>query len=110
MVHAIGMPHTAVEESIWLLPCCSSMCLAVLESEVEQGLRVEGPPEDHFHWYKRTISDLKYNLKDEKASKYIDLLKGRPEINRNLHSSHRRFMDSIHTKVRAKYDKVHFIF
>ncbi|KAJ8269670.1 hypothetical protein COCON_G00122770 [Conger conger] len=78
----------------------SRLLRTVLECEVEQGLGVEGPPEDHCHWYKRTISDLTYNLKSEKASKYIDMLKGRPEINQKLYSSHRRFMNSIHTKLR----------
>ncbi|KAJ8416550.1 hypothetical protein AAFF_G00358380 [Aldrovandia affinis] len=78
----------------------SCLLRTVLESEVEQGLRTNGPPEGHCHWYKRTITDMKYNMKSEKASKYIDLLKGRPEINQNLHSSHQRFMDIIHTKLR----------
>ncbi|KAJ8383073.1 hypothetical protein SKAU_G00038510 [Synaphobranchus kaupii] len=78
----------------------SRLMRTVLESEVEQGLITGGPPEAHCHWYKRNISDMEYNLKSEKASKYIDLLKGRREINQNLHSSHQRFMNSIHTKLR----------
>ncbi|KAG9347016.1 hypothetical protein JZ751_005943 [Albula glossodonta] len=78
----------------------SQLLRTVLESEVEQGLRTSGPPEDHCHWYKRTITDMKYNLKSEKAPKYIDILKGRPEINQTLYSYHQRFMDSIHTKLR----------
>ncbi|KAG5844984.1 hypothetical protein ANANG_G00133960 [Anguilla anguilla] len=72
----------------------------VLASEVEQGLSVQGPPEQHCHWYKRNISDITYNLKSDKASKYIDILKGRPEVNQNLYSCHQRFMESIHTKLR----------
>ncbi|KAG7461821.1 hypothetical protein MATL_G00195090 [Megalops atlanticus] len=78
----------------------SRLLRTVLESEVEKGLRTSGPPEDHCHWYKRTITDIKYNLKSDKASNYIDILKGRPEVNQTLHSSHQKFMESIHKKLR----------
>ncbi|KAJ8262209.1 hypothetical protein GJAV_G00163800 [Gymnothorax javanicus] len=89
------------ERASRLLRTGSKICqTTVQECEAEQALRVPGPPENHFHWYKRTIADIHYNLKSEKASKYIDILKGRPEINYNLHSCHQRFMNNIHTKLR----------
>ncbi|MBN3301764.1 NWD2 protein, partial [Amia calva] len=78
----------------------SSLLRTVLDFEVEQGLRTVDPPENHCTWYKRTITDIKYNLRSEKASDYIDILASDPEINQKLYSAHQKFMENIHTKLR----------
>jgi len=71
----------------------------VLDWEVEQGLGGKQPPEEYSHCYKRIITDLLYNLKNEYASQFIDLHKGRPEINQTLHQAQQRFIRNIHLKV-----------
>ncbi|XP_015201323.2 uncharacterized protein [Lepisosteus oculatus] len=78
----------------------SSLLRTVVDVEVAQGLQTAGPPEEHCHWYKRTITDIKYNLGSEKASDYIDILTSQPEINETLYAAHQKFMDSIHAKLR----------
>ncbi|KAK9972217.1 hypothetical protein ABG768_025540 [Culter alburnus] len=72
----------------------------VLDWEVEQGLGGKQPPEEYSHCYKRIITDLLYNLKNEYASQFIDLHKGRPEINQTLHQAQQRFIRNIHLKLR----------
>ncbi|KAK6493133.1 hypothetical protein HHUSO_G2632 [Huso huso] len=72
----------------------------VLDCEVDQGLQTSGPPEEHCHWFKRTITDIKYNLGSIKASDYIDTHPTQPEINQTLYAAHQKFMDNIHTKLR----------
>ncbi|XP_067301621.1 uncharacterized protein [Pseudorasbora parva] len=72
----------------------------VLDWEVEQGLGGNQPPEEYSHCYKRIITDLLYNLKNEYASQFIDLHKGRPEINQTLHQAQQRFIRNIHLKLR----------
>ncbi|XP_050970848.1 uncharacterized protein LOC127168239 isoform X2 [Labeo rohita] len=71
-----------------------------LDWEVEQGLGGKQPPEEYSHCYKRIITDLLYNLKNEYAPQFIDLHKGRPEINQTLHQAHQRFIRNIHLKLR----------
>ncbi|XP_073764359.1 uncharacterized protein si:ch211-212k18.6 isoform X5 [Danio rerio] len=72
----------------------------VLDREVEQGLGGKQPPEEFSHCYKRIITDLLYNLKNEHASQFIDLHKGRPEINQTFHQAQQRFIRNIHLKLR----------
>ncbi|KAK7176931.1 hypothetical protein R3I93_001002 [Phoxinus phoxinus] len=71
-----------------------------LDWEVEQGLGGKQPPEEYSHCYKRIITDLLFNLKNEYASHFIDLHKGRPEINQTLHQAQQRFIRNIHLKLR----------
>ncbi|XP_043099106.1 NACHT domain- and WD repeat-containing protein 1 [Puntigrus tetrazona] len=72
----------------------------VLDWEVEQGLGGKQPPEEYSHCYKRIITDLLYNLKNEYAPQFIDLHKGRSEINQTLHQAQQRFIRNIHLKLR----------
>uniref|UniRef100_A0A9J7XU40 Si:ch211-212k18.6 n=1 Tax=Cyprinus carpio carpio TaxID=630221 RepID=A0A9J7XU40_CYPCA len=72
----------------------------VLDWEVEQGLGGKQPPEEFSHCYKRIITDLLYNLKNEYAPQFIDLHKGRSEINQTLHQAQQRFIRNIHLKLR----------
>ncbi|XP_028856386.1 uncharacterized protein LOC114801979 isoform X2 [Denticeps clupeoides] len=72
----------------------------VLERELEEGLSAMSPPEDFCHCYKRIIPDLQFNLRSEHTPQFIDLLKGRPEINQKVHSSHQRFIHNLHKKLR----------
>ncbi|XP_026122513.1 uncharacterized protein LOC113105579 isoform X3 [Carassius auratus] len=72
----------------------------VLDWEVEQGLEGKLPPEEFSHCYKRIITDLLYNLKNEYAPQFIDLHKGRSEINQTLHQAQQRFIRNIHLKLR----------
>ncbi|XP_058637661.1 uncharacterized protein LOC131543863 [Onychostoma macrolepis] len=72
----------------------------VLDWEVEQGLGGKQPPEEFSHCYKRIITDLLYNLKNEYAPQFIDLHKGRSEINQTLHQAQQRFISNIHLKLR----------
>ncbi len=74
-------------------------CVSVLDWEVEQGLGGKQPPEEFSHCYKRIITDLLYNLKNEYAPQFIDLHKGRSEINQTLHQAQQRFIRNIHLKV-----------
>ncbi|KTG05110.1 hypothetical protein cypCar_00003124, partial [Cyprinus carpio] len=71
-----------------------------LDWEVEQGLGGKQPPEEFSHCYKRIITDLLYNLKNEYAPQFIDLHKGRSEINQTLHQAQQRFIRNIHLKLR----------
>ncbi len=71
----------------------------MLDREVEQGLGGKQPPEEFSHCYKRIITDLLYNLKNEYAPQFIDLLKERSEINQTLHQAQQRFIRNIHLKV-----------
>ncbi|XP_016335060.1 uncharacterized protein LOC107683518 [Sinocyclocheilus anshuiensis] len=72
----------------------------VLDWEVEQGLGGKQPPEEYSHCYKRIITDLLYNLKNEYAPQFIDLHKGRSEINQTLHQAQQCFIRNIHLKLR----------
>nr|XP_033799042.1 uncharacterized protein LOC117359821 [Geotrypetes seraphini] len=72
----------------------------VLQRELDQGLQVQGAPEDHCHGFKRAITDLQYNLSNEKSSDYIDILPLKPEINMDLYQAHQDFIESIHTRLR----------
>ncbi|XP_051510932.1 uncharacterized protein LOC127415919 [Myxocyprinus asiaticus] len=72
----------------------------VLDWEVDQGLGGKQPVEEYSHCYKRIITDLLYNLKSEYATQFIDLHKGRPEINQNLHQAQQRLIHNIHLKLR----------
>ncbi|KAK6323042.1 hypothetical protein J4Q44_G00053810 [Coregonus suidteri] len=81
----------------------SHLLRTVLDCEVEQGLRslgTEAPPEEHCHCYKRVIPDLHHSLRNEHAAHYIDLLKGRPQVNRTLNAAHQSFVERIHKKLR----------
>ncbi|XP_058251141.1 NACHT domain- and WD repeat-containing protein 1 [Hemibagrus wyckioides] len=72
----------------------------VMDWEVEQGLGAKLPAEEYSHCYKRTITDLLYNLKSEYASQFIDLLKGRAELNHTLYQAQQTFIHNIHRKLR----------
>eukprot|EP00063_Salmo_salar_P087124 XP_014061959.1 PREDICTED: uncharacterized protein LOC106608527 isoform X2 [Salmo salar] len=81
----------------------SHLLRTVLDWEVEQGLQALGaksPPEEHCHCYKRVIPDLHYSLRNEHAAHYIDLLRGRPQVNHTLNAAHQGFMDRVHKKLR----------
>lgn len=75
------------------------MYVSVLDSEVEQGFEGKLPAEQYCHCYKRIITDLLYNLKSEYACQFIDLHKGRPEINQVLHQAQQHFVRNIHFNV-----------
>lgn len=75
-------------------------CISVLDWEVEQGLGTKLPAEEYSHCYKRTITDLLYNLKSEYASQFIDLQKGRAELNHTLYQAQQSFIHNIHSKVK----------
>ncbi|KAI4905072.1 hypothetical protein NFI96_016045, partial [Prochilodus magdalenae] len=72
----------------------------VLDWEVEQGLGAKLPAEEYSHCYKRIITDLLYNLKSEYAPQFINLHKGRPEINQTLYRAQQSFIRNIHSKLR----------
>ncbi|KAB5579452.1 hypothetical protein PHYPO_G00195220 [Pangasianodon hypophthalmus] len=79
-----------------------TLCLlrTVLDWEVEQGLGAKLPAEEYSHCYKRTITDLLYNLKSEYASQFIDLQKGRAQLNHTLYQAQQSFIHNIHSKLR----------
>ncbi|KAM9500864.1 NACHT domain- and WD repeat-containing protein 1-like [Clarias gariepinus] len=79
-----------------------TLCLlkTVLDWEVEQGLGAKLPAEVYSHCYKRTITDLLYNLKSEYASQFVDLQKGRAELNQTLYQAQQSFLYNIHSKLR----------
>lgn len=66
---------------------------------MEQGLGAKFPAEECSHCYKRTITDLLFNLKSEYASQFIDLQKGRAELNHTLYQAQQSFIHNIHSKV-----------
>ncbi|XP_027025117.2 NACHT domain- and WD repeat-containing protein 1 [Tachysurus fulvidraco] len=72
----------------------------VLDWEVEQGLGAKLPAEVYSHCYKRKITDLMYNLKSEYASQFIDLQKGRAELNHTMYQAQQCFIHNIHRKLR----------
>ncbi|XP_056416173.1 uncharacterized protein LOC130357501 [Hyla sarda] len=72
----------------------------VIQQEIDQTFKVEGSPEDHFHCFKRIISDMKYNLHSSRASDYIDVLPLKPEINKTLHDAQQALIKGIHQKLR----------
>ncbi|KAF4089359.1 hypothetical protein AMELA_G00065260 [Ameiurus melas] len=78
-----------------------TLCLlrTVLDCEVEQGFGAKIPAEEYSHCYKRTITDLLYNLKSEYASQFIDLQKGRAELNHTLYQAQQNFIHNIHRKL-----------
>ncbi|KAG9274177.1 hypothetical protein AMEX_G11074 [Astyanax mexicanus] len=78
----------------------SHLLRTVLDWEMEQGLGAKLPAEEYSHCYKRIITDLLYNLRSEYAQQFIDLHKGRPEINQTLHRSQQSFIHNIHSKLR----------
>ncbi|XP_036452929.1 uncharacterized protein LOC118826148 [Colossoma macropomum] len=83
----------------------SHLLRTVLDWEVEQGLGAKLPAEEYSHCYKRIITDLLYNLKSEYAPQFIDLHKGRPEINQTLYRAQQSFIHKIHSKVRKTRGK-----
>ncbi|CAK6968650.1 RWD domain-containing protein 4 Protein FAM28A [Scomber scombrus] len=80
----------------------SLLLRTVLDCEVETALQCvnEAPPEEHCHCYKRVIPDLQYNLKNQHATLYADLLKGRAQLDPVLSTAHQSFMDRLHEKLR----------
>ncbi|XP_048383603.1 uncharacterized protein LOC125451016 isoform X2 [Stegostoma tigrinum] len=78
----------------------SNLLRTVIEREVNQGLQTRGPPEDHCHWFKRYITDIRCNLSSEKAADFIDVCPRMPEINKELYEAHTQFLESIHAKLR----------
>ncbi|XP_017574350.1 uncharacterized protein LOC108440128 [Pygocentrus nattereri] len=78
----------------------SHLLRTVLDWEVEQGLGEKLPAEEYSHCYKRIITDLLFNLKSEYAPQFIDLHKGRPEINQTLYRAQQSFMRKIHSMLR----------
>ncbi|KAL0970488.1 hypothetical protein UPYG_G00242740 [Umbra pygmaea] len=81
----------------------SHLLRTVLDWEIEQGLQALGPsapPEGHCHCYKRVIPDLHDNLGDPQAGHYIDLLRGRPQLNPTLTAAHQGFMHRVHKQLR----------
>ncbi|XP_071979384.1 uncharacterized protein [Engystomops pustulosus] len=73
---------------------------SVLQQEIDQAFKVAGSPEDHFHCFKRIISDIKYNLSSSRASDYIDVLPLKPEINKTLHDAQQALIKGIHQRLR----------
>uniref|UniRef100_H3AUK9 Nephrocystin 3-like N-terminal domain-containing protein n=1 Tax=Latimeria chalumnae TaxID=7897 RepID=H3AUK9_LATCH len=71
--------------------------VAVLQREVDQGL-TQDPPEEHCYWFKRNITDIKYNLSSEKAFEYIDILPRQPEINQERYAAHQIFINNTLAK------------
>ncbi|XP_076828927.1 uncharacterized protein LOC143475082 isoform X3 [Brachyhypopomus gauderio] len=78
----------------------SCLLRTVLDLEVEQGLGSKLPAEEHSYCYKRIITDLPYNLKSEHARQFIDLHKGRPEVNQILHQAQQHCLHTVHSKLR----------
>ncbi|KAJ3585371.1 hypothetical protein NHX12_014092, partial [Muraenolepis orangiensis] len=81
----------------------AALLKTVLDWETEEGLRSLGegrPPEAHCHCYKRVIPDLLYQLKSEYATHYLDLLRGRPQVNTALATAHHNFMGRVFAKLR----------
>ncbi|TSK82214.1 NACHT domain- and WD repeat-containing protein 1 [Bagarius yarrelli] len=70
----------------------------LLDWEVEQGLGAKLPAEEYSYCYKRTITDLLFNLRSEYASQFIDLQKGRAELNHSLYQAQQNFIHNIHSK------------
>ncbi|XP_075142931.1 uncharacterized protein LOC142218232 [Leptodactylus fuscus] len=73
---------------------------SVVQQEIDQAFKVRGSPEDHFHCFKRIISDMKYNLSSSRASDYIDVLPLKPEINKALHDVQQALIKGIHQRLR----------
>ncbi|XP_069832269.1 NACHT domain- and WD repeat-containing protein 1-like [Dendropsophus ebraccatus] len=73
---------------------------SVVQQEIDQAFKVGGSPEDHFHCFKRIISDIKYNLSSSRASDYIDVLPLKPEINKTLHDAQQALIKEIHQRLR----------
>ncbi|XP_069796593.1 uncharacterized protein [Narcine bancroftii] len=78
----------------------SNLFETVIEKEVKQGLNTEGIPENHCHWFKRTITDIQYNLSSEKALDYIDIFPRKRQLNTRLWKAHTTFLESIHARLR----------
>ncbi|XP_072262219.1 uncharacterized protein [Pyxicephalus adspersus] len=72
----------------------------VVQQEIDQAFQVGGNPEDHFHCFKRIISDIKYNLSSNQASDYIDILPLKPELNLALHDAQQTLIKGIHQRLR----------
>nr|XP_005989550.2 PREDICTED: NACHT and WD repeat domain-containing protein 2-like [Latimeria chalumnae] len=77
----------------------SQLLRTVLQREVDQGL-TQDPPEEHCYWFKRNITDIKYNLSSEKAFEYIDILPRQPEINQERYAAHQIFINNTLAKLR----------
>ncbi|XP_075695609.1 uncharacterized protein LOC142661658 [Rhinoderma darwinii] len=73
---------------------------SVVQQEIDQAFNVGGSPEDHFHCFKRIISDIKYNLSSSRASDYIDIFPLKPEINKTLHDAQQALIKGIHHRLR----------
>ncbi|XP_063776767.1 uncharacterized protein LOC134922808 isoform X2 [Pseudophryne corroboree] len=73
---------------------------SVTQQEIDQAFEAAGRPEDHFHCFKRIISDIKYNLSSNRASEYIDILPLKPEINKTLHDAQQDLIRRIHQRLR----------
>ncbi|XP_077135681.1 uncharacterized protein LOC143793014 [Ranitomeya variabilis] len=73
---------------------------SVVQQEIDQAFTVGGNPEDHFHCFKRIISDIKYNLSSSRASDYIDVLSVKSEINKALYDSQQTLIKGIHQRLR----------
>ncbi|XP_073498923.1 uncharacterized protein [Phyllobates terribilis] len=73
---------------------------SVVQQEIDQAFTVGGSPEDHFHCFKRIISDIKYNLSSSRASDYIDVLSVKSEINKTLHDAQQAVIKGIHQRLR----------
>ncbi|XP_018549377.2 NACHT domain- and WD repeat-containing protein 1 [Lates calcarifer] len=80
----------------------SVLLRTVLDWEVEIGMQsvAEAPPEEHCHCYKRVIPDLYYNLKNQHAAQYADLLKGQAQLDPVRSTAHQCFIDRLHKKLR----------
>ncbi|XP_075466753.1 uncharacterized protein LOC142501163 isoform X2 [Ascaphus truei] len=72
----------------------------VVQQEIDQAFQVDGCPEDHFHCFKRIITDIQYNLPSKRASDYVDLLLQKPEINKALHDAQQSVIKGIHQRLR----------
>ncbi|XP_066429582.1 uncharacterized protein [Eleutherodactylus coqui] len=73
---------------------------SVVQQEIDEAFKVEGSPEDHFHCFKRIISDINYNLTSSRASDFIDVLPLKPEINKTLHDTQQTLIKGIHQQLR----------
>lgn len=53
----------------------------VLQQEVDQGFKIQGPPEDHCYCFEMKTCDLEYNLSSKQASKCFDIHHVKTEVN-----------------------------
>ncbi|XP_053314279.1 uncharacterized protein LOC128480573 [Spea bombifrons] len=78
----------------------STLLRTVVEQEIDQAFQVDGRPENHFHCFKRVITDMKYNLSNKSASEYVDILPTKAETNCVLYDAQQRVINEVHQRLR----------